>query len=151
MAKEEVCCFDSPNVSANNCMISQRVYDANGKIQPPNHKFKPGDHVMVWIKDSRYCPLFFTTPQSIAFINTTLVRCICVIVAKAGFLVLKLQWDFKKYPVNVLIFFGRIWKPRNNLSFPTAQREHLLTNKSFKGMVQKLSSNMEILCRLLVH
>ncbi len=114
-------------------------------------KFKPGDHVMVWIKDSRYCPLFFTTPQSIAFINTTLVRCICVIVAKAGFLVLKLQRDFKKYPVNVLIFFGRIWKPRNNLSFPTAQREHLLTNKSFKGMVQKLSSNMEILCRLLVH
>jgi hypothetical protein len=89
MAKE-VCHFDSPNVNANNCMIFRRVYDANGKIQPPNHKFKPNDHVMVCIKDSRYCPLFFTTPQSIAFINTALVRCICVIIARAGFLVLKL-------------------------------------------------------------
>ncbi len=69
MAKEGVCRFNSPNVSANNCMNFGRVYDANGKIQPPNHKFTPGDHVMVCIKDSRYCPLFFTTPQSIAFIK----------------------------------------------------------------------------------
>jgi hypothetical protein len=151
VAKEEVCRFNSPNVSVNNCTISWRAYDANGKIQPPNHKFKPGDYVMVCIKNSRYCPLFFTTPQSIAFINTTLVRCICVIVARVGFLVLKLQWDFKKYLVNVLNFFGRIWKPRNNLSFPTSQMEHLLTTKSFKRMVQKLNSNMEILCHLLVH
>ncbi len=28
--------------------------------------------------------------------------------------------------------------------------EHLLTNKSFKEMVYKFNSNMEILCRLLV-
>jgi hypothetical protein len=94
MAKEEVCRFDSPNVNANNCMISRRVYDANGKIQLPDHKFKPDDHVMVCIKDSRYYPLFFTTPRSIAFINIALVRCICVIVARVGFLVLKLQRDF---------------------------------------------------------
>jgi hypothetical protein len=94
MVKEEVCRFNSPNVSANNCTIFQRVDDANGKIQPPNHKFKFSNHVMVCIKDSRYCPLFFTTSQSIAFINTSLVKCICVIVARAGFLVLKLQRDF---------------------------------------------------------
>jgi len=104
MAKEEVCRFDSANVSVNNYMIFQRVYDANGKIQPPNHKFKPGVHVKVCIKNSRYCPLFFTTPQSIAFIKTAIVRCICVIVARAGFLVLKLQRDFKEFIVNVLIF-----------------------------------------------
>jgi hypothetical protein len=95
MAKEEVCCFDSPNVSANNCIISRRVYDANGKIQPPNHKFKSDDYVMVCIKDLRYCPLFFITPQSIAFNNIALMRCICVIVARVGFLVLKLQQDLK--------------------------------------------------------
>jgi hypothetical protein len=94
MAKEEVCRFDSPNVSVNNCTIFRKVYDANGKIQPPNHKFKPGDHVMVCIKDLRYCPLFFTIPKSIAFINIVLVTCICVIVARVGFLVLKLQQDF---------------------------------------------------------
>jgi hypothetical protein len=91
VAKEELCPFDSPNVNANNYTISQRVYDANGKIQPPNHKFKPGDHVVVCIKDSRYCSLFLTTPQSIAFINIALVRCICVIVARAGFHLMKLQ------------------------------------------------------------
>jgi hypothetical protein len=38
MAKEEVCRFNSPNVNANNCTISQKVYDVDGKIQPPNHK-----------------------------------------------------------------------------------------------------------------
>ncbi len=76
MAKEEVCRFDSPNVNANNYMISRRVYDANGKMQPPNHKFKLDDHVMVYIKDSRYCPFFYIAPQSITFINIALVRCI---------------------------------------------------------------------------
>jgi hypothetical protein len=63
MAKEEVCCFDSPNVSVNICTISQKAYDANGKIQLPNHKSKFGDHVMVCINDSRYCP-FFLQPHN---------------------------------------------------------------------------------------
>ncbi len=30
--------------------------------------------------------------------------CISIIVVRVGFLVLKLQWDFKKYPINVMIF-----------------------------------------------
>jgi hypothetical protein len=90
MAKEEVCRFNSPNVSANNCTFFRKVYDVNWKIQPPNQKLRPSDHVMVCIKDSRYCPLFFTTLQSIVFINIASMICICVVVVKVGFFILKL-------------------------------------------------------------
>jgi len=46
MAKEEVCRFDSPNVSANNCTISQRVYDKMGKFNLPIKNSSPV--IMSW-------------------------------------------------------------------------------------------------------
>ncbi|KAH9553045.1 hypothetical protein CY35_09G099300 [Sphagnum magellanicum] len=50
--KEEVCRIESLNVSGMHCTISRRVCDADGKVQPLNHEFSPGDRVMICIKDS---------------------------------------------------------------------------------------------------
>jgi hypothetical protein len=70
--KEEVCRIESLNVSGMHCTISRRVCDVNGKVQPLNHEFSPGDRVMICIKDSRYCLVFFAAPQSMSFIFSRL-------------------------------------------------------------------------------
>jgi hypothetical protein len=82
----------------------------------------------------------------------------CFVATRSGFHVLGLEQDSEKSQPDVLVF--KFFLKRNlfyllrfiNLTTIFAVRmEHLLTSKSFKGMVWKLSFNMEILCHLLVH
>jgi len=76
----------------------------------------------------------------------------CFVAMRSGFHVLGLEQDSEKSQANVLyILFVEIHKSHYNFSFAAVRMEHLLTSKSFKGMVWKSSFNMEILCHLLVH
>jgi len=64
---------------------------------------------------------------------------------------LRLMFLFLNFKKKKFILFVEIHKSHYNFSFAAVRMEHLLTTKSFKGMVRKLSFNMEILCHLLVH